>query len=56
MGENIAFLHYFEKGRTSAILKSIGFKVEWVEHIGYMHETGKIIKDKNGKLFFKVVK
>ena len=56
MGKKIAFLHYFEEERTSAILISIGFKVEWVEHIGYMHNTGKVIKDKNGKLFFKVVK
>jgi ubiquinone/menaquinone biosynthesis C-methylase UbiE/predicted metal-dependent enzyme (double-stranded beta helix superfamily) len=56
MGEKIAFLHYFEEERTSAILKSIGFKVERVEHIGYMHNTGQVINDKNGKLFFKVVK
>jgi hypothetical protein len=39
-----------------SILESIGFKVERVEHIGYMHETGKPIEDKNGKLFYKVIK
>lgn len=56
MGEKIAFLHYFEEDRTTAILNSIRFKVDWVEHIGYMYDTGKVIEDKNGKLFYKVVK
>jgi len=56
IGDKIAFLHYFEEGRSIALLKSIGFEVEQVKHIGYMHKSGQFIDDKNGKLCFKAVK
>lgn len=55
-GEKIAFLHYFDKVKTIAILKSIGFSVAWVTPIGYMKQSGEILEDKNGKLFIKAVK
>lgn len=54
--DKIAFLHYFEEDRTRAVLESIGFKVEFVKHIGYVHRCGEILKRNEGSLFFKVVK
>lgn len=56
LGEKIAFLHYFDAEKSVALLKSIGFKVERVEYIGYMNRSGEILNDKNGKIFIKAVK
>ena len=56
-GKNeIAFLHYFDKERLIALLKSIGFDVEWVETIGYVYRSGEHLHNEEGKLFIKAVK
>ena len=51
-----SFLHYFEEERLVALLESLGFKCESVVHIGYVHESGKILNGTEGKLLIKAMK
>ena len=52
----VAFLHYFDKERLIALLKSIGFDIELVETVGYVQKSGEILQSEEGKLFIKAVK
>jgi ubiquinone/menaquinone biosynthesis C-methylase UbiE/predicted metal-dependent enzyme (double-stranded beta helix superfamily) len=54
--DKIAFLHYFDAKRSVDLLKSIGFKVEHVDYIGYMNRCGELLDDINGKIFIKAIK
>jgi ubiquinone/menaquinone biosynthesis C-methylase UbiE/predicted metal-dependent enzyme (double-stranded beta helix superfamily) len=56
LGDKIAFLHYFDAEKSVELLKSIGFNVVRVEHIGYMDRCGELLNDKNGKIYIKAVK
>lgn len=51
-GEEVAFLHYCEEDKLKAFVESVGFKVEAILHIGYVHNSGEIL-DRNdaGALF-----
>ena len=54
--DEVSFLHYFEEERLVALLESLGFECESVVHIGYVHESGKILSGKEGKLLIKAIK
>ncbi len=54
--DEVAFLHYFDKERLIALLKSIGFDITFVKTIGYVHKSGENLENDEGKLFIKAVK
>jgi ubiquinone/menaquinone biosynthesis C-methylase UbiE/predicted metal-dependent enzyme (double-stranded beta helix superfamily) len=54
--ENRAFLHYFDEEKTRGVLESIGFKVAYIKHIGYMHRCGEELDSHEGCLFIKVTR
>ncbi len=54
--EKVSFLHYFEEERLVALLESLGFEVESVVHMGYVHKSGEILSGIEGKLLIKAIK
>ena len=54
--DKVSFLHYFEEERLVALLESLGFDVESVVHMGYVHKSGEILKGIEGKLLIKALK
>jgi ubiquinone/menaquinone biosynthesis C-methylase UbiE len=54
--DKVAFLHYFEEERLVALLESLGFIVESVVHMGYVHKSGEILEGIEGKLLIKALK
>lgn len=56
-GNEIAFLHYFDKNELINDLSLAGFKVNFVKHIGYVKKSGEILKATDeGALFIKAIK
>jgi len=56
-GNEIAFLHYFDKTELVHDLSLAGFDVSFVKHIGYVIKSGEILKAPNeGALFIKSIK
>lgn len=54
--DEVCFLHYFEEKRLVSLLERLGFKCERVVHIGYVHDSGKILNGDEGKLLIKAIK
>lgn len=48
-GEAVAFLHYFTENELRDLLVQSGFFVEKIYHIGYVHESGKILGGNQNK-------
>lgn len=56
-GQEVAFLHYCREEGILQLLESVGFVVDRLEHVGYVHKSGEILdKDSEGSLFIKAVK
>ena len=56
-GKEIAFLHYFNESEIEALLNEVGFNKIDVIHVGYVHNQGEILKEKDrGALFIKARK
>jgi hypothetical protein len=54
--DEVSFLHYFEENKLVSLLESIGFECADVSHIGYVHNSGKIVNGEEGKLLIKAIK
>ena len=56
-GKEIAFLHYFDEDELVNQLEKIGFRIEFIKHIGYVNRSGEEFTEKEqGSLFIKAVK
>lgn len=56
-GKEIAFLHYFREEEVEELLKSVGFDSIEIMHVGYVHNSGEILQEKEmGALFVKARK
>ena len=56
-GNEIAFLHYFHETEVVSLLKEVGFDPVEVTHIGYVHQSGEILEERDkGALFIKAGK
>lgn len=56
-GDEVAFLHYFEQQSLTDLLVECGFKVERIDHIGYVHRSGELLDNPDeGSLFIKAIK
>jgi len=56
-GKEIAFLHYFREREIEDLLYEVGFNSVEIIHVGYVHNPGEILEEKDrGALFIKARK
>lgn len=55
-GKGIAFLHYCDESALRELLSAIGFVVESIQHIGYVHRSGEILEREEGGSLFVIAR